>query len=96
METRRNLGYRSDYRKLVVPILTRYRLSIDEVKSDSHFRTLVSCRREIACALRKAGWSLQEIGILIDRHHSSVLNLITPKRQTGPIPCPDLSGEWAI
>ncbi len=65
----------------------------------------VRCRAEMAVELRRIGISLPMIGVYLGGlHHTSVLHLIRTygpeaekKRQAAlDIPCPDLSGEWAI
>lgn len=58
----------------------------------------VNAKRAAARRLRENGFTLNEIGVFLHRHHTSVLHLLNsgsePKKYE--IPCPDLSGEWAI
>lgn len=65
----------------------------------------VQCRAAMCVELRRLGLSLQVIGRYVGgMHHTSVMHLIRAygpemqrKRQEAKeIPCPDLSGEWAI
>lgn len=60
----------------------------------------VACRGHIAAALRAEGISLATIGTYLNLHHTTVLYLIKEhipvRAKQLEIPCPDLSGEWAI
>lgn len=79
-----------------------FNLSLPELlngKSD----TKVKARRRCIQTLRRMGFSLTEIGRFMGRHHTTVLHALgghsprlSPEEQLASIPCPDLSGEWAI
>ena len=67
----------------------------------------VNAKRSCARALRAKGYSLNEIGFFLNRHHTTVLHLLNTKAKNTKAPsgraanlsrspCPDLSGEWAI
>ena len=57
----------------------------------------VAARREAALALRSMGYSYPQIGRWMNRHHTSILNLVGNRPQEYREPSvPDLSGEWAI
>jgi len=66
---------------------------------------VTEARRQISVELRALGWSLPRIGYSLNLHHTSILYLL--KKTAKPVqraysaysrevPCPDLSGEWAI
>lgn len=73
------------------------------IRGPKTFRA-VNAKRAAARALRAKGYSLNEIGFFLNRHHTSVLHLLnTEAKVAAPtrgesfeVPCPDLSGEWAI
>lgn len=65
---------------------------------------IVAARKQAACTLKRMGLSNGQIGGYLNRDRSSVHAMVadlTPKQiplstQSQEIPCPDLSGEWAI
>lgn len=61
-------------------------------------RRAVNAKRRVARELREMGFTLNEIGRFIHRHNSTVLYLLKsgPAPAAFEVPCPDLSGEWAI
>ena len=53
----------------------------EEVLGPRRFPHLVNARRQVAVALRSAGWSMPRIGRLFGgRDHTSVINWLKPKR----------------
>ena len=65
-------------------------------------RACVVARRALIHRLYEKGYGISDIGRFLGMHHSTILyhlNRERPKldRTTpGPVPYPDLSGEWAI
>lgn len=87
-------------------------ISIADLVGKSQSKNIVMARRKAIHALRRTGLSLPEIARYVGKHHTSVLSALrqplrdpkTNKVTQAPyqkiinweIPCPDLSGEWAI
>lgn len=73
------------------------------IRGPKTFRA-VNAKRACARGLRAKGYSLNEIGFFLNRHHTSVLHLLNteakiaaaPRGESFEVPSPDLSGEWAI
>ena len=91
---------RHTFREISSEVLKKYQMSMDELLDQNQQKRYVQARREIAVQMHRQGFSLKQIGNHLDRHHTSVLNMLKPrhkvKAQPGDIPVPDLSGEWAI
>ena len=59
-------------------------VTVDQVRGSSRTHELVEVRRIIAAYLRRRGCSLPEIGRLLDRDHTSVMNLLrVPAKAAG-------------
>jgi len=59
-------------------------VTVEQVRGRGKGRELVEVRRIVAAYLRRRGCSLPEIGRVLNRDHTSVLNLLrTPARVTG-------------
>jgi hypothetical protein len=85
-------------------------ISVAAMITGPQTRRAVNAKRQVARELRRHGFSLNEIGAFLQRDNSTVLYYLTsgpptksPRRAAAPdwpvwqeIPCPDLSGEWAI
>ena len=61
---------------LLDDISTKLGIGIDDIRSSSSRAELVFCRSYIACNLREAGYSLKAIGSVLNRNHSTIINLI--------------------
>ena len=58
-------------------------VAIDAVIARSNTPRAVEVRREIAIRARSAGYSLPQIGRVLQRHHTTILNLIQPRKLRG-------------
>ncbi len=59
-------------------------LTLEQVRGRGKGRGLVEVRRIVAAYLRRRGCSLPEIGRVLNRDHTSVLNLLrTPSKVIG-------------
>ncbi len=70
-----------------------------DILGPRQFFHFVAARREAAQTLRRMGFSLAQIGFYLNRHHTTILyavNETVGESKAKEIPCPDLSGEWAI
>lgn len=67
---------RERYDAMIQEICNRHHLPLRVVFGEAKDRDAVLCRREIALALREEGLSSTRIGILMQRDHTSVLNLL--------------------
>jgi chromosomal replication initiation ATPase DnaA len=50
-------------------------VGINELLSRKREMRLVKARASIVICLRDAGWKYQQIGRLLNRHHTSIMNL---------------------
>ena len=81
-------------------------LRMCDILGKSQEPRFVQARKIAVVELRKLGYSYPRIGrILGGRHHTTVMRLarhwkrgvvVAPKYEATQVPCPDLSGEWAI
>ena len=87
-------------RKLIREVAARRGVALSTIVSRSHEPRAVAARAEVMLHLRMQGWSTPEIGRVFLMHHSNVLYSLKKLQQeqepSYEIPCPDLSGEWAI
>jgi chromosomal replication initiation ATPase DnaA len=58
--------------------------TLEEVRGPSRHAELMEARRAIADHLSSRGCSLKTIGAAVHRHHTTVINLLKPKRQGAP------------
>lgn len=61
----------------------------------------MDARRQVARRLRDEGYSYPVIGRYLNRHHTTIMHLLAhgteeARVSRSEIPCPDLSGVWAI
>lgn len=89
---------------------TAYQFSttLEEIQSGIKPTNVMLARRSCIHKLRKQGFSLSQIGRWLRVHHTSVLYalqkpnprstgyFVEPEPADNEVPCPDLSGEWAI
>lgn len=79
-----------------------WNVDIADLLSGSKIRAVSNARRQLILALRARGHSQTQIGRWLGLDHSSVHyyehGRRSQKQPVNPfeIPCPDLSGEWAI
>ena len=92
-------------RKLFEQTAAKHDISVDYMLKRGRSMEQLRARAEVAYLLRARGWSLPRIGrALGGMHHTSVMHSLKVhylpdmgrKREPSAIPCPDLSGEWAI
>jgi len=57
------------------------RISVEDLRARSQVTELVEARRRFCIAARKAHFSTPQIGRWLGRHHTSVLNLLHPKKR---------------
>lgn len=62
-------------RVIVSEVAEIFRVGEDCIYGESRLRRLVDARTVIACALRARGWTFDDIGILLNRHHTTILHL---------------------
>lgn len=78
----------------------RYNLTVVEMVNGPKTAQACAAKSMVAKKLRGLGFSYSSIGRHLSLHHTSVMAYMKmrPKIKPGPvvIPCPDLSGEWAI
>ena len=63
-------------RQLVASVCRDFGITLDEFYGRNRQQLFVSARAVVAQILRERGWSTPKIGQLIERDHSSVLNLL--------------------
>lgn len=61
---------------LLDDISAKLGIGIDDIRGNSRRAELVFCRSYIACNLREAGYSLKAVGSVLNRTHSTVINLV--------------------
>lgn len=64
-------------RLLADTIATSNGSSLSQIREQCRLKSIVQVRRRIVRAMRKQGYSLPQIGRVIDRHHTTVLHLLT-------------------
>lgn len=57
-------------------ILNKYGFTMHDIRSSRRNSKLVECKREIALYLRNKGLSYPKIGLLMNKDHTSVMNLL--------------------
>ena len=62
-------------------ICKSYKWDINEILSPRRQELLVEKRKIIAGILRKKGYSFPKIGYAMNRDHSSIINLLNPKKE---------------
>ena len=73
--------------QIIAKICKKYGLRQDLVLSKCHSAYVLTCRKEIINELRTLGLSAPEIGRFLNRHHTSILNLIHGWKKNGkPLP----------
>jgi hypothetical protein len=85
-------------------IAGRYGADASLLSGPSQVAFLVAARAEIAVEMRRWGCSYATIGKFLNRHHTTVMNLVLPScdrpaaLEVFPYNPkePDFSGEWAI
>lgn len=70
--------------ELLAHFCGKYDVYKDELLSRRCDRRLVEIRRAIATELKDQGWSFPQIGKLLNRHHSAIINLLDNKKRTPP------------
>lgn len=87
-------------RELVTDICEFHEVPLEKFLEGKRGTSYTAARSACVKRLRGMGMSLSEIGQQLGIHHTSVLYYIRrPVRvalKNRDIPCPDLSGEWAI
>jgi chromosomal replication initiation ATPase DnaA len=93
---------------LIRTVACAHDITSAELLRGQQFRRVVDARMELSLRFRARGMSLLEISHVTGWHHTTVLNHLRRAEKTRPryknvlsieasvIPCPDLSGEWAI
>ena len=88
---------------LVLAACARNDVPIAELLQGARHLRVTRARRAICCELSRRGYSLSQIGRWLRVHHTSVFYALRSQGRAaraaaprGPVPCPDLSGEWAI
>lgn len=65
---------------LVDKTCLKYGITEEQLKSNSRFSLFVMARREIACELRKVGFSYASIGFILNKKdHTTIMNYVNPK-----------------
>lgn len=70
-----------EWREGVKGIMHRYGETLDRLRTARRDKNLVDCRRQITIFLRARGWSYSRIGEFMQKDHSSIVQLVNPKRQ---------------
>lgn len=70
-----------EWREGVKGIMHRYGETLDRLRTAHRDKNLVDCRRQITIFLRARGWSYSRIGEFMQKDHSSIVQLVNPKRQ---------------
>lgn len=65
---------------IVQAVARTYGYTVAAIKGDRRHATLIKARKACALALRESGCSYPEIGAILDRDHSSVMQLINHER----------------
>jgi chromosomal replication initiation ATPase DnaA len=79
-----------------------FNVEFQDVLSGSRVRAVTQARHDVIRQLVERGNSQTQIGIWLGLHHTSVhyyangRKIRNPRPDPREIPCPDLSGEWAI
>lgn len=66
-----------DVRSLLADACGAAGCSIEDLLSPSRRQPVVVARRRVAADLRRLGWSYPAIGRIMQRHHSSIIGLIS-------------------
>lgn len=64
------------YGKILTDVSKRHGVSVAELLHDGKGKRLINARREVAQDLRDRGWSYPDIGRVLKRHHTTVMNLL--------------------
>ena len=79
-QTKTGLNFvRSGVLQIVEDAAIDWKVTVDAIRARSNSPGIVMVRREIAEKARRAGYSLPQIGKAINRHHSTVVNLLQNK-----------------
>lgn len=63
--------------EIIAQIASEWGLTYDDVVGKRRLKTFVRCRREVAYTLRYSfSLSLTEVGIIMDRDHTTIMNLL--------------------
>lgn len=62
-------------RGIVSEVAAIFRIGEDCIYGQSRVRRIVDARTVIACVLRQRGWTFDQIGELLNRDHTTILNL---------------------
>lgn len=71
-----NIEVRGKMAMLMTQVSVQFHYSPDEIRGPCRRADLVAARREFAFCARKMGMSLPRIGRALNRHHTTVLNLL--------------------
>jgi chromosomal replication initiation ATPase DnaA len=75
-ERKVDLGIRPSIQDLVVKVAAEYKLTATELVSMNNSPVCVVPRRKVARLARQYRYSYPEIGKVINRHHTTVMNLV--------------------
>ena len=62
--------------EILIKFCVKYEVQKDELLSRKRYKHLVDIRTAISKELREQGWSYPRIGELLNRHHTSIMNLL--------------------
>lgn len=76
-------------------------VTVEMILSGVRQPRVVRARRQASLTLRRMGFTVSDTARYLRLHHSSVLKMPAERKRIAQnreveIPCPDLSGEWAI
>lgn len=74
---------RPGLQQILETVASEYKVTVDAVQARSNSPRIVNIRREVAMRARRAGYSLPQISRALLRHHTTVLNLIQPRKLRG-------------
>lgn len=60
-------------------ILDKHGFTFAEIQSRQRDARIVACKMEIACYLRDKGFSYPRIGRFMNKHHTTIMNLVQKK-----------------
>ena len=90
--------------QIIAQIARRYEVTAQSIVGGSQYRPLPDARAELAAMLHYRGYSLSRIGLIMGKHHTSVLSMIRRAKGQQAKPADpfadgnycDESGIWAI
>lgn len=87
--------------KALLSVAEQFAVQRDELLEGTKRKNVAQARAALCKELRAMGFTLDRIGLYLNVHHTTVHAAVYGRKGSrepwqGPIPCPDLSGEWAI